>query len=81
MPAPGPCFRRPLDQLVRTRFADVAGREFREQLDQVYAFRNTYIAHEKHEPLTNAAVARDALKVWLQVLTHLHRAPGREVVQ
>jgi len=66
---------------VRRRFADVAEREFRERLEQVYAFRNTYIAHEKYEPLTSATVARDALKVWLQVLIQLHRAPGREVVQ
>jgi hypothetical protein len=39
----------------------------------MYEFRNTHIAHEKQE-LTDAAVARGALRMWIRALLALHAA-------
>ncbi len=36
---------------VHTQFADLKDTDLKELLDQTYEFRNTYIAHEKKEPL------------------------------
>lgn len=59
---------------VRSRFADLAATPLKNLLDKVYEIRNTYIAHEKQEPLTDAAAARQALRTWLEALSLLNNA-------
>lgn len=58
---------------IRARFSDLTSTNLNELLDRVYTFRNTYIAHEKQEPLTNAADTKDAIKLWLDTLVTLYR--------
>ena len=55
----------------RSRFSPLAKTELRDLLDQVYDFRNTYIAHEKEE-LTDAKLTQSALKTWIGTLQLLH---------
>lgn len=59
---------------VRRRFGDLARTNLQELVDDMYAFRNTYVAHEKATPVTDAAVASQALARWIQTLTALHAA-------
>lgn len=53
---------------VRARFKDLSGSDFPVLLQKQYDFRNEYIAHEKKEPLRSEEAARDALRVWAEVL-------------
>ncbi|MFH0982209.1 MAG: DEAD/DEAH box helicase family protein [Planctomycetota bacterium] len=58
---------------IRRRFADLKGTGVKVLLDQVYEFRNTFIAHAKQE-LTDPAVTRAALETWAKALETLHAA-------
>ena len=58
---------------IRQHFADLAQTDLHDLVDQMYEFRNTYIAHEKAE-LTEAEAARAALRTWIQTLLSLHAA-------
>lgn len=57
--------------VVKDRFADLTGSEIEDDLGAQYSFRNTYVAHEKHEPLQSVEVAREALQTWIKVLQAL----------
>lgn len=59
---------------VRRTFADLAKSSLKDLLDEVYNFRNEYIAHEKEEGLTDVAMAERALKFWIETLLALRSA-------
>ncbi len=52
--------------------SDLSKTKLPELVEQTYDFRNTYIAHEKAEPLTNVDHTRQALEQWVETLTALH---------
>lgn len=53
---------------VRSGFNELASGDLPRLLKTQYDFRNEYIAHEKREPLRSVEAAREALKVWTDVL-------------
>lgn len=59
---------------VRTRMSDLSKTKLPELVKQSYDFRNTYIAHEKSEQLTDVEQTRQALGNWVETLTTLHAA-------
>ena len=59
---------------VRTRMSDLSKTKLPELVEQSYDFRNTYIAHEKSEQLTDVEQTRQALGNWVETLTTLHAA-------
>lgn len=63
---------------IRSRFAGLAAGGLKGLLDQLYDFRNTYIAHQKKE-LTDAETARTTLKLWAEALHALHSAHEQPV--
>jgi type III restriction enzyme len=63
---------------LRKRFGDIAVSGLKDLLDQVYSFRNTYIAHEKQGQLEDVAKTREALGTWCRALLALHRAARTE---
>jgi type III restriction enzyme len=58
---------------VRSLFRDLSGSPLRELVQQVYDFRNTYIAHQKAE-LTDATAAKTALRTWITAANDIHAA-------
>ena len=58
---------------IRKRFADLANTNLQRVLEEVYEFRNTYIAHEKKD-LTDAETTRTALHRWVDGLQSLYAA-------
>jgi type III restriction enzyme len=58
---------------VRKEFADLNTTGLKTLLDQMYEFRNTFIAHEKQD-LGDAMVTKQALKDWIATLQALHAA-------
>jgi type III restriction enzyme len=59
---------------VRSTFTDLAGSDLEQFLKEQYEFRNLYVAHEKHEPLTSVDATRKALKIWINALMALSAA-------
>jgi hypothetical protein len=57
--------------VVRRRFAAVVS--LKPMIDEVYDFRNTYVAHVKAE-LKDLEVTRAALATWISALCQLHGA-------
>src|SRR5262249_5661718 len=55
---------------VRERFSDLAGADLGGPLQEVYDFRNTYIAHSKDE-LDDAPVTEEALRQWIDIIRRL----------
>jgi len=70
--APGGIFSQ-----VRERFADLAATDMADELDSIYDFRNTYIAHVKEE-LTDRKQAERALRQWVKAILELREAATRE---
>ena len=56
---------------VRNRLSDLAGADLKSVLEAVYEFRNTYIAHQKSDPLTDVEQTRAALGTWTEALLRL----------
>jgi hypothetical protein len=52
------------------RFADLSATELGSSLQEVYDFRNEYVAHSKDE-LDNATLAEDALRQWIDMIRRL----------
>lgn len=67
--------------VVKTNFADLAGTELEELITDQYKFRNTYVAHEKHEPLQSAEAARTGLRTWIRTLLALRSAASGSAVR
>lgn len=65
---------------VRSVFSDFAGSDLEELVKEQYEFRNLYVAHEKHEPLTSADATRKALKTWINALIALSTATAPPAV-
>jgi type III restriction enzyme len=61
-------------ELVKQRFAELHGSELETQLRSQYEFRNTYVAHEKYEPLQSVEAARGALRTWIDALRSLRES-------
>ena len=57
---------------VHTRFSDLKDSLLKGLLDDAYEFRNTYIAHEKQEPLDSVDKTREALQAWIQTIQLLY---------
>ncbi len=55
---------------IRKNFRDLRGTELLQLLREVYDFRNKYVAHQDEE-LKDAAVARAALKKWIELVVML----------
>lgn len=64
----------PVLQEVKSSFGDLSAGELEEALRAQYDFRNTYVAHEKHEPLQSVEVARPQLSNWIKTLELLRDA-------
>jgi type III restriction enzyme len=56
---------------IRTRFTALAKTPLYDRLQDLYAFRNTYIAHQDKE-LTDPKQTETALKLWVEVLQGLY---------
>ncbi|MEN6532639.1 MAG: DEAD/DEAH box helicase family protein [Bryobacteraceae bacterium] len=56
---------------IRKRFSDLTKTDLQKQLQVLYEFRNTYIAHQDTE-LTDAEQTRAALKAWIETLQALY---------
>ena len=65
-PAPG------VFSTIRARMSDLGKTNMLELIEESYNFRNTYIAHEKTDQLTNVDQTRQALGQWIEMLTTLH---------
>jgi type III restriction enzyme len=64
---------------VRERFADLAVSDLGAVLEDVYEFRNTYIAHVKAE-LTDRAAAEEGLRCWIEAIQRLTEVVESEPV-
>ena len=60
---------------VRSVFLDLADTGLQEQLQNIYDFRNQFVAHTKSE-LADSKLTRTALKEWISGLVALQRAKG-----
>ncbi len=58
---------------VEQEFRDLRDSELRDALRGMYNFRNTYIAHEKGNPLASQQIAEEALHQWVDMLVFLQR--------
>jgi type III restriction enzyme len=58
-------------EAIRGNFSDLASSDLRARLRTQYEFRNEYVAHEKREPLRSTEAARDALRLWVRLLSEL----------
>ena len=65
-PAPG------IFSTIRARMSDLGKTNMLELIEESYNFRNTYIAHEKTNQLTDVDQTRQALGQWVEMLTMLH---------
>ena len=61
---------------VRTGFSDLKDTGLKQLIDQCYEFRNTYVAHEKEELLTDVEETRSALQVCVDTLQALVASHG-----
>lgn len=62
---------------VRSELAPLATTDLPSLVKAYYDFRNTHVAHEKKE-LTDVAVAREALGLWVRTLVRLHQEIARD---
>lgn len=60
--------------VVKEQFAEFAGSGLEQRVREQYEFRNTYVAHEKHEPLQSVEAAREGLANWIGTLVALRAA-------
>ncbi len=58
---------------VRSRFAKFKETQLCSTVNEIYTFRNTYVAHQNQE-LTDVAVSKKALRAWITGLQAIYRA-------